>query len=520
MNRRDIIVDKTLAEGLEKLGFGLAVFAADLTLVYLNAEYLRLMGFGPEIGQPGVSIERIFRINAERGEYGPGDIDQLVAERLDACRRREAHRFERVRPNGVVVQVEGWPLESGGFISTFRDITAQKGIEQTLLNQLSFLQPLLDAIPVPVFYKDVNGKYLGCNSEFEIFIGHKRECIIGFDVGAVSDEPLSKIYRDADNELFLRRGLQVYEGPLRASNGEEREVVFRKATFDRSDGSVGGLIGVILDITERKRAEKALRVLHGNLEVEVALRTQELAEAKVRAEEASSSKSRFLANMSHELRTPLNAVVGFADAMRQAIFGEIGNPHYVEYVDRIHQAGQHLSRLVDDILDLAKVEEGYLDFTYESVSLGCLLEDLREVIRPLAEPRGNAVMFAQAIDADVVWADRFRLHQIVLNLLSNAIKFTENGQVRLDVQSRRQGDRREIRICVSDTGTGIPASRLSSLFDPFEQGDPLVARRFGGSGLGLSISRTLCEAMGGRIYLSSEVGVGTTVVLYLPQDAP
>jgi PAS domain S-box-containing protein len=264
-----------------------------------------------------------------------------------------------------------------------------------------------------------------------------------------------------------------------------------------ADGSVGGLIAFYEGITRRKHAEMALRDSEERLRV-----------ALHGAEAASRAKSDFLARMSHELRTPLNSVIGFADVLRR---NQAGNqrPQDVRMLDRVAANGRHLLGLINDILDLSKIEAGRLTPELTPVRCDALVAETVSELEGAAA--GKAITLAARVPARVapVLTDRTRLKQILVNLVGNAVKFTERGGVTVTLVVG-DADGRPQRIEVADTGIGIAPERQAQVFGTFEQADPSVTRKYGGTGLGLAISRALCEALGYALELRSELGRGST----------
>ncbi len=238
----------------------------------------------------------------------------------------------------------------------------------------------------------------------------------------------------------------------------------------------------------------------------------ELEEARVAAEAASQAKSDFLANMSHELRTPLTAILGYADVLegdaRLFADGRV-------YARRVRDAGSSLLALVDDVLDLAKIEATGLQLHPRPVEVGRLLRSALDLVRPLAQAKALALDLDWDVASLTVEADPDRLRQVLVNLLGNAVKFTPAGGVRLRARCAREGAAAALELAVSDTGVGIPAERLAGIFDRFEQADASTSRRFGGTGLGLTISQAIAQAMGGRIDVASRPGEGTTFTVHL-----
>jgi signal transduction histidine kinase len=254
------------------------------------------------------------------------------------------------------------------------------------------------------------------------------------------------------------------------------------------------------------------------LEERVVARTVELAGATARAEAANISKSLFLANMSHELRTPLNAVIGYAEMLDEDLEAE-GLDALRSDAQRIQKSGRHLLGLINDVLDLSKIEAGRFDIECDFTDLGRILRDASDSLRMAAEERGNLIDVKIAPDIGPIWADQLRLHQCVLNLASNAVKFTERGVVSIAATREDDANGQWVVVRVRDTGIGIAQENLEKLFSPFIQADVSTTRRFGGTGLGLSITRNLARLMGGDVSVASVLGEGSTFTLRLPHRA-
>ena len=239
-----------------------------------------------------------------------------------------------------------------------------------------------------------------------------------------------------------------------------------------------------------------------------------LSQARVRLARASQAKSDFLANVSHELRTPLNAIIGFSDVMRNELFGAINVPRYRAYMDDIHTSAYHLLGLINDVLDLSKVEAGELTLDEEPVSIAAEAKAVLRLVAPQAASSGLALDCAIGVNVPALRADQRRLRQILLNLLGNAIKFTPaGGRVRLDATRRADGG---VRCAIADTGIGIAAADMERILMPFGRGESTYVRGKEGTGLGLSVTKTLVERHDGRLTIDSTVGVGTVVVVDFP----
>ena len=240
--------------------------------------------------------------------------------------------------------------------------------------------------------------------------------------------------------------------------------------------------------------------------------TQALVVAREQAELAAETKSQFLANMSHELRTPLNAVIGITEMLREEAEDrhEDTEPH-----TRVASAGRHLLELIDTVLDFSKIEANKIDIVLEPIRLRNLLEDIVETAKPLAQKNSNVIELLSIELPEIFETDAVRLRQILLNLVANACKFTDHGTVTLQVESLDTEAYASLRFSVTDTGIGISAEKLSTLFDEFAQADNSTTRRYGGTGLGLAISQRLCHLLGGSITVESEVGKGSTFAFEL-----
>ena len=235
--------------------------------------------------------------------------------------------------------------------------------------------------------------------------------------------------------------------------------------------------------------------------------------------EASQHKSQFLANMSHELRTPLNAIIGVSEMLRE---DAEALKQDTEPLDRVLGAGRHLLALINDILDLSKIEAGRMELHLDTFALAPLIEDVVKTIKPLAAKSGNRVAIHCAGEIGTMHADQMRLRQALLNLMSNANKFTESGTITIDARHGQENGRDWITLAVADTGIGMTPEQMGKLFQEFSQASSTTASKYGGTGLGLAISRRFCQMMGGDITVESEPGRGSTFTIQLPRivDAP
>ena len=360
---------------------------------------------------------------------------------------------------------------------------------------------LLDIVPVArdkviegmsdaVVVLDAENRIVDLNPAARRVIGPGAEASIGRSAGDVLSAWAAGIRPYAPSASA--------HAEVRLGTGDERrDYDLRVSPLMDGQGRLTGKLLVLHDVTDRKRVE------------------EELQRAKDAAEEASRTKSQFLANMSHELRTPLNAIIGYAELLTEEA-GDRGQHDLVPDLDRIRDSGRGLLALIDDILDVSKIEAGKMDLYLETFLLDTLVEGVAGTIDPLAARRGNELVVYRPDAPGQMHSDLTKVRQMLLNLLSNAAKFTENGTVALEV-SREAGEQgEEVVFRVRDTGIGMSQEQLGRLFQPFTQADPSTTRRYGGTGLGLTITRRYCEMLGGDIGVESEPGVGTTFTLSLP----
>jgi two-component system, OmpR family, aerobic respiration control sensor histidine kinase ArcB len=362
-----------------------------------------------------------------------------------------------------------------------------------------FLENIIADLPGVIFWKDVNSVYLGCNDVLVKIFGVKsREDVIGktdFDFGWGKEQAQRVVNDDLE---VIRTGIpkqNIYERvPL--PNGEYLDMLTNKVPlYDRNDQIIG-VLGTATDITEQKKVEMKLE------------------NARQFAEQASQSKSNFLATMSHELRTPLNGILG----MTQVLLNESVSEKQKEHLETIQQSGKNLLALISDVLDFSRLEAGQVELHSEEFSPVVLMKEIKMVMQHVIQ--GKPVELKAEVDLDIpeyLLGDVIRLRQIIINLVGNAVKFTLQGHVKIKLNLASKTDEiAKLEIMVEDTGIGIPADKLNSIFERFTQVESEYGRRFEGSGLGLSIVKNLVEMMGGTIQVQSEFGVGSRFSCVLP----
>jgi PAS domain S-box-containing protein len=376
---------------------------------------------------------------------------------------------------------------------------AIEAVAESDLRKTAILDTALDAI-VTI---DEESRILEFNPAAERTFGYRREEAIGKKMHELLIPPELREQHLMGLKRYLETGVGRVIGrriEVNAMRADGSQIPIELAITRIPVQGPAMFTAYLRDITERKRAEQERESLLAST-----------AAAKEAPEKANKAKSQFLANMSHELRTPLNAIIGYSEMLQEEI--ELLNlTSFSSDLQRIHGAGKHLLTLINDVLDLSKIEAGKMELFVETFDITAMLEDVVNTIRPLAEKNSNRLELRHAANLGSMRADLTKVRQSLFNLLSNACKFTENGEITLDVS--RDADC--IRFRVSDTGIGVPREKLGSLFEPFSQVDKSTSRKYGGTGLGLSITDRFCRMMGGNIHAESEPGRGSTFEITLP----
>lgn len=382
-----------------------------------------------------------------------------------------------------------------------------------------FSQTMIESMPGVLYLYDEQGRLLRWNRNFETVTGYSAA-----EIGQM--RPLEFFAREDQAALeeriaeVFQHGESSIEAPFLSKDGTSKHYHFtgKRILFD----GAACLVGVGIDISDRKRAEDALRELNDTLEARVVERTEALQQAVLRAEAADRIKSAFLATMSHELRTPLNSIIGFTGIILQGLAGPL-NEEQARQLGMVRTSARHLLDLINDVLDLSKIEAGQLEVRVDVFDLREAIERVTALVRPMAERKGLEISSSVDPSLGEMKSDRRRFEQILLNLLNNAVKFTDRGGVTLTVE-RHAGFRRSVqepireavKVRVIDTGIGIRPEDLQNLFQPFRQLDSGLTRQHEGSGLGLAICRRLCDLMGGTITATSQWGAGSEFSVTLP----
>jgi signal transduction histidine kinase len=504
---------RRLRDAIEIIPVGFALFDRHDRLVLSNERYGELFPGAGEAVAPGAQFEHIVAAGMRAGDFrdAQGCEAAWLAERVAAF-KNPAGPIETTLNNGRVFQIRERRTSDGGTVAIAADITETREREAELLaiggelREKNFLlDTALDNMIVGLAMFDAEKRLVMCN----------RRYLELYNLDPELGKPGTTLYSIMEFSAHNQRctpeeARKLIEHRLAMadsrSDAEDREYLLDGRVIHRCHRSMpeGGSVATYEDITARDHAEQAMRI------------------AKEEAELANRTKSEFLANVSHELRTPLNAIIGFSEIIKEGIFGPVQPPQYHEYARDIHDSGRHLLSLINDILDLSKVEAGKYEMQEAVIDVAEVVESSLRLVRERAEETGVHLVKDIAPGLPPLLADSRGVKQVLLNLLSNAVKFTKRGgqvEVRAFV-----GDDRTLRIEVSDTGIGMTEEGLALAMIPFGQVDSTFSRRYEGTGLGLPLTKRLIELHNGDLEVTSEVDVGTAVTVIFPparvQTAP
>lgn len=507
-----------LQDAISVMADGFALFDADDRLVICNDAYMHSPSLRDIGSLVGMNMEDILRriayaeITDIRAKV---DADAWIADRLARHLNPTPEPYELLLTDGRVMHISERRTSDGGIVGVWSDVTALRVAERRL-------QDAIASINEGFVLLDAEGRYVVFNDEFlrlypktapHVAVGASFEHTLR--QGALAGE-----YPDLDTpakvEAFVAQWIGVYRDPA-AYQGEGQFADGRWVLIGHRGTTDGGCVNVYTDITAIKQRESDLTSAKARLEnqaEELMAMTDDLKSARQAAEDASRSKSTFLADMSHELRTPLNGILGFSDIIRSEIFGKVEPDRYRDYAEDIHKSGAHLLQLINDLLDLSKIEANKMTLTIDAVSMTELVDHATRLVASLAQERGVTVSAPAQDICPVVHADERQMRQILLNLLSNAVKFTAAGG-KVTVRAVEDGEH-GIIISVTDTGVGMTEAELKKALERFGQVENNLVKSVPGTGLGLPLVAAITKLHGGRLDIASEKGKGTIVTVRLP----
>ena len=392
---------------------------------------------------------------------------------------------------------------------------------------------LLEASGEMVFEIDRDGMIKVFNEQATKILGYSREHLAGKNIQALVRNNLRDIInREIQEESMLTR----YEVSLIGYDGSEIQALLTTVALKDTEGEPSGFILIFRSLKEELDLQKAvneknrkIEELRENLEKKVIERTEQLEKMNRELEYANQLKGRFIANMSHELRTPLNSIIGFSDVLLDKAFGGL-TENQERYIRNIYTSGKHLLELINNVLDIAKIEAGKCEMVYETCKVDDIMNEVISVMKSLAENKFIEIIVTIGEGVSTITADRIKLKQILYNLLTNALKFTpEGGMVRIEVAKAENYEKRcpghtpgqeFMRFSVQDTGIGISPEDSEKIFDEFEQANTTFSKKYGGVGLGLALTKKLIELHGGNITVESNLGEGSTFSFFIPASSP
>jgi PAS domain S-box-containing protein len=466
----------------------------DMRFTFVSGKVSEVLGYSPDEMIGRSCLDTIFDPDPAivAGRFRDVAARRAPIEALENWNRTKDGRHVCLLTSGVpMIDAEGRLV---GYRGMDKDITERKRIEEELKLRDRALEAAANGVLIT--RADDDQPIVYCNPAFEAMTGYGRDQVLGRNCRFLQNDD-----RDQPPLASMRRAFaegRPFSGLLR-NYRKDGSLFWNQcsiAPVTDSHGRITHFVGIQQDVTERQRHEAELR------------------HAWKAAEVANKTKSEFLAMMSHELRTPLNAINGFSEMMKCEIFGPLGDPHYSEYAHHIHASGEYLLALINDVLDMSKIEAGKMTLNEEFISVADAAETALSLVAERASNHGLLLITRLQPDLPSLWADQRAIKQVLLNLLSNAIKFTPAGG-RVELAGYCDGEGAVV-IEVSDTGIGIDPNEQQAVLEPFHQANNRLSGQREGTGLGLSLVKALVELHGGTIHLTSCPNEGTTVSVRLP----
>ena len=479
---------------VESVKTPLVIVSTEGTIKYMNEQGLTWLGKTLEevLGKP--YIEYLFHEDKE----GQGAIAALLSGREAAVYHAESGGYFQDKA-GYLTDKDGTVI---GYVITTTDVTDIVSGQKRLEEQRSLLDTIFTASPDLMWYKSGEGKYLAVNPRFASLVGKHPDELIGRSAQDVFPAEDSAAFHDLDKQAIASKKAYYAEEQLAFSDGHMEFVDSVRTPVHSIDGE-WAILGVSRNVSKRVETENKLREMQ-----------LELRKAVEEANKANESKSEFLARMSHEIRTPMNAIIGMVNIIRKKLEKTEYDPQVLQgNVNQIEVSSQHLLGLINDILDISKIEAGKIELSVEIFDLAKLVRAVSSIIRPRCAEKNITFNVNMDAAAEAVFvSDPLRLRQVLINLLGNAVKFTpECGEIDLSLICREvKAGKSQFEFVVEDSGIGMSETVREKLFKPFEQGDSRISRQYGGTGLGLSISRNIVRLMGGDIDVTSIEGKGST----------
>ncbi|MEH6834604.1 response regulator [Falsihalocynthiibacter arcticus] len=503
-----------LNSALSSMQNGIHMLDKDLNFILSNDKYLEHLSLPPNLVEPGTPVVKSVQFRARRGDFGAWTQERAIRQAMEEYTDQSIQRVERPLDNGRTIEFRLTHLSNGEKVVVTSDITELKNKEIDLLaknEEMELIQgelkgseqriaKVIQSSPDGIITIDKKGVILSFSASAERTFGYFSDEVIGRNIMILMPKEIA-IEHDYYLEKYILGEPSTIVGDnrtvdARRKDGSVFKMDLRVEVIELGDGEVM-FIGTTRDITIQLQMEA------------------EVNKAREDAMAANAAKSAFLANMSHELRTPMNAIIGYSEMLAEDAEDD-GLDDMLGDLQKITAAGKHLLSLINDVLDLSKIEAGKMELFIEAFNFSDVANEVADTAQSLVKTNGNTLAVEIGAGLENLDGDLTKTRQMLFNLISNAAKFTENGAITLAGEKYENRGSDWVRFSISDTGIGIPADKLDKIFQEFSQADDSTTRNYGGTGLGLSLTRRFAQMMGGDIRVESEVGSGSSFIIEIP----
>jgi PAS domain S-box-containing protein len=503
-----------LNSALSSMQNGIHMLDKDLNFILSNDKYLEHLSLPPNLVKPGTPVVKSVQFRAQRGDFGAWTQERAIRQAMEEYTDQSIQRVERPLDNGRTIEFRLTHLSNGEKVVVTSDITELKNKEIDLLaknEEMKLIQgelkgseqriaKVIQSSPDGIITIDKKGVILSFSASAERIFGYFSDEVIGLNVKILMPKKIA-IEHDYYLEKYILGEPSTIVGgnrtvDARRKDGSVFKMDLRVEAIELGDGEVM-FIGTTRDITIQLQMEA------------------EVNKAREDAMAANAAKSAFLANMSHELRTPMNAIIGYSEMLAEDA-EDAGLDDMLDDLRKITTAGKHLLSLINDVLDLSKIEAGKMELFIEAFNFSDVANEVADTAQSLVKTNGNTLAVETGEGLENLDGDLTKTRQMLFNLISNAAKFTKNGTITLASEKYENRGSDWVRFSISDTGIGIPADKLEKIFQEFSQADETTTRNYGGTGLGLSLTRRFAQMMGGDISVESKVGSGSSFIIEIP----
>jgi PAS domain S-box-containing protein len=503
-----------LNSALSSMQNGIHMLDKDLNFILSNDKYLEHLSLPPNLVEPGTPVVKSIQFRARRGDFGSWTQERAIRQAMEEYTDQSILRVERPLDNGRTIEFRLTHLSNGEKVVVTSDITELKNKEIDLLaknEEMELIQgqlkgseqriaKVIQSSPDGIITIDKKGVILSFSASAERIFGYFSDEVIGRNVKILMPKEIA-----IEHDYYLEKYIL----------GEPSTIVGDNRTVDarRKDGSV---FKMDLRVEAIELGDGEIMFIGTTRDITIQLQMEaEVNKAREDAVAANAAKSAFLANMSHELRTPMNAIIGYSEMLAEDA-EDAGSDDMLGDLQKITAAGKHLLSLINDILDLSKIEAGKMELFIEAFNFSDVANEVADTAQSLVKTNGNTLAVEIGEGLENLDGDLTKTRQMLFNLISNAAKFTENGAITLMGEKYENRGSDWVRFSISDTGIGIPADKLDKIFQEFSQADDSTTRNYGGTGLGLSLTRRFAQMMGGDIRVESEVGSGSSFIIEIP----